>query len=79
MLVDLVRDAITFEEINQSSSIAGNKVFEMFDMKPITDNEADLAKLDDIEARMLIDLIITYSGLEYMRLNEVQASLGLKP
>ena len=79
MLVDLVRDAITFEEINQSSSIAGNKVFEMFDMKQITDNEADLAKLDDIEARMLIDLIITYSGLEYMRLNEVQASLGLKP
>ena len=39
--------------------------------------EEDFSKLDDIEARHLMDQILMYSSLREMRLHQVQARLGI--
>ena len=38
----------------------------------------DFYKLDDIEARHILDMIVIYSGLPEMRISCVQENLGLK-
>ena len=40
---------------------------------------SDLLELDDIECRHIIDQIIMKSGMQHMRLSELQKSLGQSP
>ena len=55
-----------------------NGIKEFFKRAGITCVE-DLSKIDDIEARHVLDMIIMYSGLNEMRVHEVQQSLDNVP
>ena len=77
MLIDLVRNTIEWDEFLEPFKTNINGVKKFLDAKEVFKSE-DFAKLDDIEARHLIDQIVMYSGLSEMRLHEIQTRLGQK-
>ena len=69
MLRDIVKNNITFEEfVSTFKSSNVNGIYNFLKRKQIT-QEAHFSKLDDIEARHLMDQIIMYSSLKEMRLH----------
>ena len=70
MLIDLVRNTIEWDEFLEPFKTNINGVKKFLDAKEVFKSE-DFAKLDDIEARHLMDQIIMYSGLNEMRLHEI--------
>ena len=77
MIRDIVKNQITFGlfiDTFKASNVNG--IYNFLKRKNITD-EADFSKLDDIEARHLMDQILMYSSLREMRLHQVQARLGI--
>ena len=78
MLINLVRNTIHWDEFRQPFKTNINGVKKFLDSKGVQ-SQNDFNKLDDIEARHLMDQVIMYSGLEQMRLHEVQTRLGLEP
>ena len=63
MLINLVRDTIHWEEFRQPFKTNINGVKKFLESKGVKDQD-DFQKLDDIEARHLMDQVIMYSGLE---------------
>ena len=70
MLIDLVRDTIQWETFLEPFKTNINGVKKFLDVKGVFKSD-DFAKLDDIEARHLMDQIVMYSGLDEMRLHEI--------
>ena len=69
MLRDIVRDGVTFEAFTvtfKSSNVNG--IYNFLKRKEIK-SESDFSRLDDIEARHLLDQVIMYSSLSEMRLH----------
>ena len=76
MLRDIIRGSIgfqTFQNTFKSSNVNG--IYNFLKRKDIQ-SEADFNKLDDIEARHLIDQIIMYSSLAEMRLHQIEKRIG---
>ena len=69
MLRDIVKNSIGFEFFLQTfKSTNVNGIYNFLKRKSIR-SETDFDKLDDIEARHLMDQIIMYSSLAEMRLH----------
>lgn len=76
MLREIIRNSITFETfINTFRYSNVNGIYNFLKRKQIR-SELDFNKLDDIEARHLLDQIIMYSSLQEMRLHQIEARLG---
>ena len=69
MLRDIIRNHISFEAFSdtfKSSNVNG--IYKFLESKKILSSD-DFDKLDDIEARHLMDQIVMYSSLQEMRLH----------
>ena len=78
MLIQLVANVMTWEDFIEPFKTNINGVKKFLDGKGVSKSD-DFAKLDDLEARHLMDQVVMYSGLNEMRLHEVQVRLGQKP
>ena len=77
MIREIVKNQITFSlfvDTFKASNVNG--IYNFLKRKNIIAEE-DFSKLDDIEARHLMDQILMYSSLREMRLHQVQARLGI--
>ena len=77
MIREIVKNQITFTlfvDTFKASNVNG--IYNFLKRKNIIAEE-DFSKLDDIEARHLMDQILMYSSLREMRLHQVQARLGI--
>ena len=71
MLRDIIKHSITFDAfIDTFKSKNVNGIYNFLKRKQIA-SELDFNKLDDIEARHLMDQIIMYSSLTEMRLHQI--------
>ena len=76
MLRDIVKNYIGFDTfLNTFKSSNVNGIYNFLKRKNIR-SETDFDKLDDIEARHLMDQIIMYSSLSEMRLHQIENRLG---
>ena len=78
MIREIVKNWITFSlfvDTFKASNVNG--IYNFLKRKSII-ADADFSKLDDIEARHLMDQILMYSSLREMRLHQVQARLGVE-
>ena len=69
MIRDIIKNFVTFQlfvDTFKSSNVNG--IYNFLKRKNIT-TEIDFVKLDDIEARHLMDQILMYSSLKEMRLH----------
>lgn len=78
MLIQLVANVMTWEDFIEPFKTNINGVKTFLGGKGVSKSD-DFAKLDDLEARHLMDQVVMYSGLNEMRLHEVQVRLGQKP
>ena len=78
MLIQLVANVMTWEDFIEPFKTNINGVKKFLDGKGVSKSD-DFAKLDDLEARHLMDQVVMYSGLNEMRLHEVQVRLGQEP
>ena len=77
MLRDIVKNNITFEDfVSTFKSSNVNGIYNFLKRKQISE-ESDFSKLDDIEARHLMDQVIMYSSLSEMRLHQIERRLGV--
>ena len=77
MIRDIIKNSLTFPffvETFKSSKVNG--IYNFLKRKNIN-NELDLIKLDDIEARHIMDQILMYSSLKEMRLHQIEKRLGV--
>lgn len=77
MIREIVKNQITFSlflDTFKASNVNG--IYNFLKRKNI-EAEQDFSKLDDIEARHIMDQILMYSSLREMRLHQVQARLGV--
>ena len=76
MLRDIIKNYIGFDTfINTFKASNVNGIYNFLKRKSIR-SESDFDKLDDIEARHLMDQIIMYSSLGEMRLHQIENRLG---
>ena len=78
MIRDIIKNSLTFPffmETFKASKVNG--IYNFLKRKNIK-NEQDFDKLDDIEARHIIDQILMYSSLKEMRLHQIENRLGVK-
>ena len=78
MLRDLVQiiGYVKFRRYFEAMGI--NRVHLFLDFKRVYCLD-DLTKLDDLECRHLLDQMVMKTGLEQMRFDEVQESVGIQP
>ena len=77
MLRDIVKNSIGFDYfVGTFKSTNVNGIYNFLKRKNIQ-SETDFHKLDDIEARHLLDQIIMYSSLAEMRLHQIEQRLGI--
>ena len=78
MLRDIIRNHITFEKfIGTFKHTNVNGIYKFLERKKIQSAD-DFHKLDDIEARHLMDQLIMYSSLAEMRLHQIEQRLGIR-
>jgi len=69
MIRDIVRNEISFELFEDTfKSTNVNGIYNFLKRKQVK-SESDFYKLDDIEARHIMDQILMYSSLKEMRLH----------
>ena len=78
ILTELVRTTIHWDKFLEPFKTNINGIKKFLDTKGVFKSD-DFRKLDDIEARHLMDQIVMYSGLNEMRLHEIQSRLGQTP
>ena len=78
MLRDIVLNFITFHRfVDTFKSSNVNGIYNFLKRKQIIE-ASDFSKLDDIEARHLMDQLLMYSSLKEMRLHQIETRLGCR-